>query len=89
VSAPAWSELEALFHEALGRAPAERAAFLAERCVGRPELRAQIEAMLRAHDEGASALNVSGISASSVLTPGSRLGAYEILGTLGAGGMDI
>jgi len=87
MSIPAWPQLEALFHEALGRAPAQRAAFLAARCADRPELRAQIEAMLRAHAEGANALNVSGVSAPSVLTPGSRLGAYEILGTLGAGGM--
>jgi len=82
-----WPALEALFHEALACAPAERAAFLAERCADSPELRAQLEAMLRAHDERASALNVSGVSAPSVLTPGSRLGTYEILGTLGAGGM--
>ena len=34
---------ETLFHEALARAtPAERAAFLAEACAGRPELRSAV-----------------------------------------------
>jgi hypothetical protein len=54
VTAPAWADLEALFHEALARDSAERAAWLAERCAGRPDLRAQLEAMLRAHDGAAA-----------------------------------
>jgi len=65
MTVPAWPDLEALFHEALARPPAERAAWLAERCAGRPELGGQVEAMLRAHDEAGSALN-----APSVVTPG-------------------
>jgi hypothetical protein len=87
MNVPAWSELEALFHEALARPVAERVAFLAERCAGRPALRAQIEAMLRAHDEAGSATAVPVFGAP--LTKGARLGAYEIVGPLGAGGMDI
>jgi serine/threonine-protein kinase len=82
-----WPELEGLFHEALACAPAERAAFLAERCAGHPERRAQLEAMLRAHDEGASALPSSTGAVPAALAPGTRLGAYQILGSLGAGGM--
>jgi len=58
VSAPSWPELEALFHEALAHAPAERAAFLAERCGGRPDLQVEVEALLRAHECTASALEV-------------------------------
>jgi serine/threonine protein kinase/Tol biopolymer transport system component len=87
VSAPAWSELEALFHEAQARPAAERAAWLAERCAGRPDLRAQIEAMLRAHDEACGALDVSAMTTPAPLEPGTRLGVYEIAGPLGAGGM--
>jgi hypothetical protein len=49
--APASPELEALFHEALARTPVDGAAFPAERCAGRPDLQAHVEAMLRAHAE--------------------------------------
>jgi len=87
VSTPAWSELEALFHEGLALVPAERAVWLAKCCAGRPDLRAQIEAMLRAHDEAHSTLNVAATTAHTALPPGARLGAYEIVGPLGTGGM--
>ena len=87
MSAPAWSDLEALFHEALACPAAERVAVLAERCAGRPELRVQVEAMLRAHDEARGALDVSAMTTHAQLAHGTRLGAYEIVGPLGAGGM--
>jgi hypothetical protein len=87
VTVPAWPELEALFHEALARQPGERTAFLAARCAERPELQAQVEAMLRANEEAASALNVSGMAPRPALQPGARFGAYNIAGALGAGGM--
>jgi serine/threonine protein kinase/Tol biopolymer transport system component len=87
MSTPAWSELEALFHEAQAHAPADRAAWLAARCAGRPKLHAELEAMLRAHDEGASALHGSSRGTQSALKVGTRVGAYEIVGELGAGGM--
>ena len=87
MSAPAWSDLETLFHEALARPAATRAAFLADRCAGRPELRAQIEAMLHAHDEAGSAMKTPPVAAQAPLQPGARVGAYEIVGQLGVGGM--
>jgi hypothetical protein len=40
---------ETLFHEALARPPAERAAFLEAACAGQPELRAAVDALLVAH----------------------------------------
>jgi serine/threonine protein kinase/tetratricopeptide (TPR) repeat protein len=39
-----------LFHEALAKSPAERAAFLDAACAGQPELRAGVEALLAAHE---------------------------------------
>lgn len=63
MTAPAWPELEALFPDALARGPAERAPFLAERCAGRSDLQAQVEAMLRAHEEAARASGGSSIAA--------------------------
>jgi hypothetical protein len=42
---------ETLFHEALAKPPAERAAFLDTACAGQPELRAAVEALLAAHED--------------------------------------
>jgi serine/threonine protein kinase len=87
VSAPSWADLEALLHEALARAPAERVAFLAERCAGRPDLQGEVEALLRAHDDAASALEVRSVILHTRLNAGGRVGPYEVLTELGAGGM--
>jgi eukaryotic-like serine/threonine-protein kinase len=86
VKAPSWPELEALFHEALSQVPAERSAFLVERCAGRLDLQAEVEALLRAHERTASALEVPQTSHTQ-LKAGMRLGSYEVLSELGAGSM--
>jgi tetratricopeptide (TPR) repeat protein len=54
---------ETLFHEALAKAPAERAAFLAAACVGQPELRAAVEALLAAHAASVLLLDRPGVDA--------------------------
>src|SRR5262245_66344825 len=86
MSVPAWDDLEALFHGALERPPADRGAFLMERCAGRPDLQAEVEALLRAHEEGASDLEVPRVLLES-LKAGDRVGPYAVLTELGAGGM--
>jgi tetratricopeptide (TPR) repeat protein len=48
---------ESLFHEALSRASAERAAFLDQACTGQPELRSAVEALLAAHEASGSFLS--------------------------------
>lgn len=48
---------ETLFHEALARPAAERAAFLDQACAGQPELRAAVEALLAAHEASGSLLD--------------------------------
>jgi len=65
-----------------------RCGTIAGRCAGRPDLQAQIQAMLRAHEGARSALDVSPVVTAS-LQAGARIGAYEIVDALGAGGMDI
>jgi len=44
-------KIEALFHAALEHDPAMRPAFLAEACVGDPELRREVESLLAALGE--------------------------------------
>jgi tetratricopeptide (TPR) repeat protein len=47
---------ETLFHEALAREPAERAAFLGAACAGQPGLRQAVEALLAAHESSSPLL---------------------------------
>jgi eukaryotic-like serine/threonine-protein kinase len=79
VSTPLWGDLEALFHEALARAPADRAAFLAQRCAGRPDLQTEVEALLHAHAGTASALDMPSLAVATRLKAGMRLGPYEVI----------
>jgi Tol biopolymer transport system component len=87
VSAPSWADLEVLFHEALARAPADRAAFLTERCAGRPDLQAEVEALLRAHEGASGSWEMPSEAPQTRLKPGARVGPYEVVAALGAGGM--
>jgi serine/threonine-protein kinase len=48
---------ETLFHEALARPPAERAAFLEAACAGQPQLRAAVDALLAAHERSRNVLD--------------------------------
>jgi tetratricopeptide (TPR) repeat protein/tRNA A-37 threonylcarbamoyl transferase component Bud32 len=89
-----WQKIENVFHEAVARRPAERAAFLARACAGDAELRAEVEALL-AEDGGRETLFATLINEAAgsfaerqrgALT-GQRLGPYLITGALGEGGM--
>jgi hypothetical protein len=89
-----WATVERLYHAALTRPIEERAAYLAEACADDEELRREVQSLLaQASAEGgltggavfAAAGLVSDVGR-SVLT-GMRVGAYQILAPLGAGGM--
>jgi eukaryotic-like serine/threonine-protein kinase len=49
-----WREIERLFHEALARPPAERAAFLEKACAGDDELRREVESLAKSDDDAGS-----------------------------------
>src|SRR5262245_23871058 len=90
-----WATVERLYHAALEPPLEARPAFLAEACIGDQELRREVETLLA---QGASAEGlvtrgavaaVAGLVSDlspSVLT-GRRLGVYQILAPIGAGGM--
>jgi serine/threonine protein kinase len=78
-----WARIESLYHAALDRNPAERPDYLAAACAQEPELRREVESLLGT----ANADLRSPLSADRNWLPGFRLGAYEILAPLGAGGM--
>jgi serine/threonine-protein kinase len=96
-----WARVKALFTAALERAPHARSAYLAEACGDDTALRQEVEALLMADGEAASietgaalgtpvrSASQHDVTAATPLHPGTRLGAYEILGPLGAGGMGV
>jgi serine/threonine protein kinase len=95
-----WREVERIYEGALACEPSGRAAYIAKACSGDEALRHEVESLL-AHSAsaehfieepaiaGAGALaGLSPDTAKQVsLTPGTRLGAYEILALIGRGGM--
>jgi eukaryotic-like serine/threonine-protein kinase len=88
--------VEKLFSDALDMAPEARRAFLDGACYNDPELKHLVEEMLMEDDRAGSFLEKPPFDFSTkagdhtqttALTPGSRLGPYEIVGPIGAGGM--
>ena len=89
-----WQQIDRLFDEALGRAPEERADFLAEACGDDAELRREVETLLAAQGlsgdfiEG-QALDLAArfYAEGEALMRGRRVGRYEVESLLGRGGM--
>jgi serine/threonine protein kinase len=85
-----WQRIEQLFHEAADLAPFERAEFLSRVCTGDSELRRQVESLLandKSKDDVLGAAVAKAVDQLPTLSPGSRLGPYEIVAPIGAGGM--
>jgi Tol biopolymer transport system component len=88
-----WQQIQSLYYAALDRGRGERATFLEAECGADRELRREVEALLAAHDHagdflGAPAVEVAARSAAGEPPlVGGRVGGYEILSPLGAGGM--
>jgi serine/threonine-protein kinase len=85
---------EDIFHEALARDPAGRAAYLDRACEGNPALRASLDALLRAN-VGADGF-LSGPAADATADPhaatagpGSEIGPYRLHETIGEGGFGV
>jgi hypothetical protein len=92
------SEVADLFHRALERAPADRAAFLDVACAGDASLRAEIDSLLASHEaagtfmeappaEAARLIELADRSGASLV--GQSIGQYEIRRVLGTGGMGV
>jgi serine/threonine protein kinase/Tol biopolymer transport system component len=90
-----WATVERVYHAAVARPLEARAAFLAEACAGDDALRREVESLLAQDVSAAGPLTRGAVVAAadlvsnvghSVLT-GRRIGAYQILAPIGAGGM--
>lgn len=90
-----WEQIERIYQEAAAKPAAERASFLDEACAGDTELRAEVERMLSCASSPGGFLESPAVQVAaramaeggSVLSPGSRLGPYEIVSLAGVGGM--
>lgn len=81
-----WQEVKTLLAAVLDRPPSERHAFLSQACT-EPDLLREVHSLLLAHERGESGFLDS--SESVGFKVGSKIGPYEIVSLLGAGGMGI
>jgi tetratricopeptide (TPR) repeat protein/tRNA A-37 threonylcarbamoyl transferase component Bud32 len=86
-------QCEDLFHVALTLTGEDRAAFLERSCAQDPELRAQVERLLAAHDRAGDFISSPAIpepaegNAASVGWVGRLVGPYRVVREIGRGGM--
>jgi serine/threonine protein kinase len=92
-----WTRVEALFHAALDQPPTARSAYVDAESLGDEGLRHEVESLLAAHGQADGVLEEGAAPSLQVgretdanpadIRPGGRLGAFEILDVIGAGGM--
>ena len=92
-----WERIRALFHSALELPPDERAEFLREHSGGDEAIRREATSLVEAHAQAEGFLEPPALhvaddkdedrAAAPRLAPASRLGVFEIVDLIGAGGM--
>jgi predicted ATPase/serine/threonine protein kinase len=93
MSSERWERTKEILEQALCLAPEERQAYLESACGADADLRMEVGSLIAAHEEagsqflGAAAPEVLQLAPSRALTAGTKLGPYEIIAPLGAGGM--
>jgi eukaryotic-like serine/threonine-protein kinase len=98
MSSQSWEDVFTLFDAALATSGEERDALLARECGDNARLRDEVESLLAAHRDAQGFLSGGQVRAisppggpsaagSRILTPGTRIGVFEIESFAGAGGM--
>ena len=89
-------DIEAIYNAALEKAPgAERTAYLGAACGDDNVLRGRVEALLKAHQQAGSFLEIPAVDVNVTLDgsqiegPGTKIGRYELLSLIGEGGMGL
>jgi eukaryotic-like serine/threonine-protein kinase len=83
-----WQEVKKVLAGALERAPEQRRAYLDQACTD-PALRREVESLISAHANGDTTFMDSAAMEAPMLPNGGKLGHYEIVGRIGAGGMGV
>jgi eukaryotic-like serine/threonine-protein kinase len=94
MQAERWLRIKSIFHDAVEQPPGERAAYVRSRCDGDEALASEIECLLAAHDQATSFIEAPAADSTieaetepSEQMIGRRIGAYELTGEIGRGGM--
>ncbi len=93
MNAEQWERVKPLLDEAIALEAAERPSFLDRACNGNSELRREIESLLASHEQAGTAfLKKPAADLKAAVPPapkrvGRRIGVYQILEEIGAGGM--
>jgi serine/threonine protein kinase/Flp pilus assembly protein TadD len=95
MEAKRWGQIKEIYDRALDLSRDERESFLAEACAADPALHAEVDSLLRAHEQAGSFLDepVCELGAESTTAcqgeglVGQALGHYQLVGLLGRGGM--
>ena len=96
-----WPKVKEVFEAALAQPAAQRAAFLAGVCDGDEVLRREVESLLSSYEHAGSFMQVPAVEAAAeslvglsrspadalTLTAGQTINHYEVLSTIGKGGM--
>ena len=92
-----WQQVRDVLHSAMQLKPEEREQYLAQHCISDPSLRQDLDSLLAVDAElrtsfldslvMAAAVSSTWIQQAGQLVSGTRLGRYEILELIGAGGM--
>ena len=90
-----WQRLKPLFHAALDRDPMERAEFIENACADDPDLKLQLNALLRAEEQGTGSLGGPLVNLPGLLNNGTVrfqagqliLDRFRIVRAIGTGGM--
>ena len=82
-----WQQIRDVLEKALELAPGERSAYLNQACSSDQSLRQEVETLLDSSDGVRSSFLESSPALRVTLTPGTKLGEYEVKSLLGSGGM--
>jgi len=82
-----WAQVRKILDAALELSPEARAAYVAKVCGADSELHQEVKSFLAAHDRAGSRFLEEPTLLPVTLNPGTKLGTYEIIEMVGAGGM--
>jgi len=88
-----WERTKEILEQALRLAPQERQAYLGAACGADADLRRELESLIASYEEagssflGADASEVLQLTPQGALSSGTKLGPYQLIELLGAGGM--
>lgn len=82
-----WARVKQVFAACYELPRHERDRFLTTACAGDQQLRAEVEALIAAYEQSGMFLEQPAVGVHHIVRPGSRLGPYEVIERVGAGGM--